>query len=54
MSDLECVKVVLVAYAAGKPPLLAIDAGRRLVPLSSKPSFVQLEGWIQQLDGVPA
>lgn len=54
VSDLECVKVVLVAYAAGKPPLLAIDAGRRLVPLSSKPSFVQLEGWIQQLDGVPA
>jgi chemotaxis protein MotA len=50
MSDLECVKVVLVAYAAGKPPLLAIDAGRRLVQLIYKPSFAQLEGWIRNLD----
>lgn len=52
VSELECVKVVLVAYAAGKPPLLAVDAGRRLVPLGSKPSFVQMEGWINQLGGV--
>ncbi|WP_175885461.1 flagellar motor stator protein MotA [Burkholderia sp. BCC0044] len=50
MSDLECVKVVLVTFAAGKPPLLAIDAGRRLMQLTNKPSFVQLEGWIGQLD----
>ncbi|QAU24291.1 flagellar motor stator protein MotA [Dyella sp. M7H15-1] len=54
VSELECVKVVLVAYAGGKPPLLAVDAGRRLVPLSSKPSFVQMEGWINQLDGARA
>ncbi|GAB2592532.1 flagellar motor stator protein MotA [Dyella jejuensis] len=54
VSELECVKVVLVAYAGGKPPLLAVDAGRRLVPLSSKPSFVQMEGWIRQLGGAPA
>lgn len=54
MSELECVKVVLVAYAAGKPPLLAIDAGRRLVPLSSKPTFAKLETWINQLEQAPA
>ncbi|MFC4762314.1 flagellar motor stator protein MotA [Dyella koreensis] len=54
VSELECVKVVLVAYAGGKPPLLAVDAGRRLVPLSSKPSFVQMEGWINQLEGAVA
>lgn len=54
MSDLECVKVVLVAFAAGKPPLLAIDAGRRLMQLTNKPTFAQLEGWIGQLDGAPA
>ena len=29
---------------------LALDAGRRLVPLNSKPSFAQLETWINQLD----
>lgn len=48
-SNLECVKVVLVTHVAGKPPLLAIDAGRRIVQLNIKPSFAQLEGWINQL-----
>ena len=45
-ATMETVKVVLVAHVAGKPPLLAIDAGRRLVPLNLKPSFATLEGWI--------
>ncbi|WP_455555989.1 flagellar motor stator protein MotA [Comamonas sp.] len=45
-ATMETVKVVLVAHVAGKPPLLAIDAGRRLVPLNIKPSFATLEGWI--------
>jgi chemotaxis protein MotA len=46
---LDSVKVVLVTHVAGKPPLLAIDAGRRLVQLSTKPSFARLEGWIDKL-----
>src|SRR5690606_2197909 len=50
MSKLECVKVVLVTHVAGKPPLLAIDAGRRLVQLNIKPSFAKLEGWINVLE----
>lgn len=54
VAELECIKVVLVAYAAGKPPLLALDAGRRLMPVNSKPTFVQLEGWITRLDEVAA
>ena len=49
MSNMECVKVVLVTHVAGKPPLLAIDAGRRLVQLNIKPSFAQLESWIDAL-----
>lgn len=48
-ATMETVKVVLVAHVAGKPPLLAIDAGRRLVPLNIKPSFATLEGWINSL-----
>jgi chemotaxis protein MotA len=48
---MECVKVVLVTHVAGKPPLLAIDAGRRLVQLNIKPSFAQLESWINALEG---
>lgn len=48
-ATMETVKVVLVAHVAGKPPLLAIDAGRRLVPLNIKPSFATLESWINSL-----
>ncbi|MCA6217217.1 flagellar motor stator protein MotA [Ideonella sp. B7] len=57
MQALETVKVVLVTHVAGKPPLLAIDAGRRLVQLNLKPSFARLEGWIDKLqnpDAAPA
>ena len=43
--------MVLVTHVAGKPPLLAIDAGRRLVQLNIKPSFAQLERWINDLEG---
>jgi chemotaxis protein MotA len=50
-SNKETVKVVLVTHVAGKPPLLAIDAGRRLVALNIKPSFAQLERWINDLEG---
>ncbi|WBS00826.1 flagellar motor stator protein MotA [Pseudoduganella sp. SL102] len=47
---LESVKVVLVTHVSGKPPLLAIDAGRRLVQLNTKPSFAQLESWINAME----
>ncbi len=50
LSTLECVKVVVVTHASGKPALLSIDAGRRLVQLNSKPSFARLEGWINALE----
>jgi chemotaxis protein MotA len=50
-STMECVKVVLVTHVAGKPALLAIDAGRRLVQLNIKPSFAQLEAWINAMGG---
>lgn len=50
LSNLECVKVVLCTHLSGKPPLLAIDAGRRLVQLNIKPSFAQLEGWINAMN----
>lgn len=49
--SLESVKVVLISHVAGKPPLLAIDAGRRLAQLNIKPSFARLEGWINELEG---
>jgi chemotaxis protein MotA len=51
MSALETVKVVLVTHVSGKPALLSIDAGRRLVQLNIKPSFATLEGWIDAMSG---
>ena len=54
-STMETVKVVLVTHVAGKPPLLAIDAGRRLIQLNTKPSFAQLETWLNAMaDGEDA
>jgi chemotaxis protein MotA len=50
-STMETVKVVLCTHVAGKPALLAIDAGRRLIQLNSKPSFAQLEAWINAMGG---
>ncbi|KWB79383.1 flagellar motor stator protein MotA [Burkholderia ubonensis] len=50
ISSFECVKLVLCAQVAGKPTLLAVDAGRKLIQLDVKPSFATLEGWITNLD----
>jgi chemotaxis protein MotA len=50
LSAHECVKVVLVTHVSGKPALLAIDAGRRLVQLNIKPSFATLESWIDAME----
>ncbi|KVH43239.1 flagellar motor stator protein MotA [Burkholderia diffusa] len=49
MSAFECVKVVLCAQVAGKPTLLAVDAGRKLIQLDVKPSFSKLESWIAEI-----
>ncbi|EKN6178726.1 flagellar motor stator protein MotA [Yersinia enterocolitica] len=45
----ECVRMVLVNHVAGKPSLLAVDAGRKMLPLDSKPTFATLDSWINQL-----
>ena len=49
MAYFESVKVVLNAYLAGKPAILATDTGRRLLPMHSKPSFQDLEKWIADM-----
>ncbi len=54
MSDMEAVKVVLVSHLSGKPELVSIDAGRRLIQINIKPSFAQLETWVNQLEESPS
>ncbi|OON38772.1 flagellar motor stator protein MotA [Izhakiella australiensis] len=49
LAVLECVRTVLVNQVAGKPTLLAVDAGRKMLPLDSKPTFAALDGWVNQL-----
>ena len=46
---LECVRTVLVNHVAGKPTLLAVDAGRKMLPMDAKPTFATLDGWVNQL-----
>ncbi|CAM3665744.1 MULTISPECIES: flagellar motor stator protein MotA [Vibrio] len=48
MTAFECVRATLVAYAAKKPTLLAIDAGRKHIQLDIKPTFNQMEKWLAE------
>ncbi|ABS46007.1 MULTISPECIES: flagellar motor stator protein MotA [Yersinia pseudotuberculosis complex] len=45
----ECVRMVLVNHVAGKPSLLAVDAGRKMLPMDNKPTFATLDSWINKL-----
>lgn len=50
MSALECVRTTLVAHVAGKPTLLAVDAGRKLIEQDAKPAFQMLERWVTSFE----
>ncbi|EIC83885.1 flagellar motor stator protein MotA [Serratia sp. M24T3] len=45
----ECVRMVLVNHLAGKPNLLAVDAGRKMLPLDCKPTFAKLDSWVSEM-----
>ncbi|MTH46185.1 flagellar motor stator protein MotA [Intestinirhabdus alba] len=51
ISVLECVRTVLVNHVAGKPTLLAVDAGRKMLPMDTKPTFATLDGWVNEMTG---
>lgn len=48
ITQLECVRAMLVAHASGKMPLLAVDAGRKLLEIDIKPSFSDMESWLSE------
>lgn len=50
LSALECVRTTLVAHVAGKPTLLAVDAGRKLIEQDVKPAFKHLEKWVSRFE----
>ncbi len=45
-AQLRCVAAMLTAFAKGKPPMLAIDAGRKQIQSENRPSFIDLERWM--------
>ena len=50
LSALECVRTTLVAHVAGKPTLLAVDAGRKLIEQDVKPAFQLLRRWVTSFE----
>ncbi len=50
LSALECVRTTLVAHVAGKPTLLSVDAGRKLIEQDVKPAFSLLESWVNRYE----
>ncbi|MDO6679645.1 MULTISPECIES: flagellar motor stator protein MotA [unclassified Shewanella] len=50
-AQLRCVAAGLVSFAKGKPPMLALDAGRKQIQSENRPSFIELERWIEEQRG---
>ena len=48
--SLYMVKKMLTTAIAGKPPLLCIDAGRRIIETKEKPTFSLIESWTLEID----
>lgn len=46
VNQLQCVKSVLIAHIRGKMPLVAVDAGRKILEPDVKPSFLDMEEWV--------
>jgi len=44
-------KTSLLAFVGGNPPQMALEAGRRAIPLQERPSFVELEEAIKATKG---
>ncbi|MEJ5063856.1 flagellar motor stator protein MotA [Erwinia sp. MYb375] len=53
MTIFFCIRTVLVNHVAGKPTLLAVDAGRKMLSLESKPTFATLDGWVNAMSENP-
>ncbi|MCP2006003.1 MotA family flagellar motor rotation protein [Buttiauxella ferragutiae ATCC 51602] len=48
MTLLYACREVLINFAAGKSPLMSVDAGRRMIPEKYKPTFSVMETWIEE------
>lgn len=46
-AQLRCIAAILVTFFKGKPPMMAIDAGRKQIQSENRPSFIELERWME-------
>ncbi|WP_298439549.1 flagellar motor stator protein MotA [uncultured Ferrimonas sp.] len=50
---LKALAKMIAYFAKNKPPMLAIDAGRRQIQQENRPSFIEVERWLTQLEEKP-
>ena len=50
ISHLKCLSTMLGTFAKGKPPIQALDAGRKQIQRENKISFMELEEMIKEQD----
>lgn len=48
VARLNCVSVMLSTFAKGKPPIQAIDAGRKQIQSENRPTFIELEQILEE------
>ncbi|MGI2258630.1 flagellar motor stator protein MotA [Shewanella sp. GXUN23E] len=48
VTRLRCIAAMLSTFAKGKPPMQAIDAGRKQIQLENRPSFIELEQMLME------
>lgn len=53
VTRLKVLEKMIAYFAKGKPPMLAIDAGRRQIQQENRPSFIEVERWLTQLEEKP-
>ncbi|MGL5948975.1 MAG: flagellar motor stator protein MotA [Aeromonas sp.] len=44
---LNCVKTIILCQLRGKTPIVAVDSGRKMLEPEVKPSFADLESWVE-------
>lgn len=51
---LQILRTAIIAFARGSSPILAIEYGRRSIPVESRPTFIEMETVIRREARVPA
>jgi chemotaxis protein MotA len=50
---LQVLRIAIVAFARGSSPILAVEYGRRSIPIELRPSFIETETTVRRDAKVP-